>query len=160
KDAASSSIYGAKAAFGVMLITTKKGSATEGISLSYSNNFSWQNPFRKIDIAGIDGLQYTLDAQKNGRAALPAGGFWRINDDSFEKAKEWQEKYGSTVKYNDPVVYGRDWIFDGTDKYGYRIYDPVKTMVKENAFTQNHNISLNGRSKNTSYNLGVGYFGQ
>lgn len=160
KDAASSSIYGAKAAFGVMLITTKKGSASEGISLSYSNNFSWQNPFKKIDIAGIDGLQYTLDAQKNRRAALPAGGFWRINDDSFEKAKEWQEKYGSTVKYNDPVVYGRDWIYDGTEKYGYRIYDPVKTMVKENAFTQNHNISLNGRSKNTSYNLGVGYFGQ
>lgn len=160
KDAASSSIYGAKAAFGVMLITTKKGARSEGANLSYSNNFSWQNPFKKIDIAGIDGLQYTLDAHKNMKTAGPAGGFWRVSDESMVKIKEWQEKYGSTVKYNDPVVYGRDWFFDGTDKYGYRIYDPVKTMVKENAFTQNHNISLNGKSKNTNYNASIGYFGQ
>ncbi|MEO6948512.1 MAG: SusC/RagA family TonB-linked outer membrane protein [Ginsengibacter sp.] len=160
KDASASSIYGAKAAFGVVLITTKKGSNVEGNSLSYSNNFSWQNPSKKIDIAGVDGLQYTLDAHKNMKSAGPAGGFWRLNDASMEKIREWQEKYGSTVKYNDPVVYGRDWIFDGSDKYGYRIYDPVKTMVKENAFTQNHNISLNGRSKNTTYNASFGYFGQ
>ena len=58
------------------------------------------------------------------------------------------------------MVYGRDWYFDGTDKYGVRIYDPVKTMVKENAFTQNHNISLNGKTKNTSYNASFGYMGQ
>ena len=160
KDASASSIYGAKAAFGVMLITTKKGSNTEGVSLAYSNNFSWQNPFKKIDIAGIDGLQYTLDAHKNMKASGPAGGFWRVSDESMEKIKEWQEKYGSTVKYDDPIVYGRDWFYDGTDKYGYRIYDPVKTMVKENAFTQNHNISLNGKSKNTMYNASFGYFGQ
>ena len=80
---------------------------------------------------------------------VPAGGFWRISDESLAKAREWQEKYGKTVKWNDPVLYGRDWTFDGTDKYGYRIYDPVAAMVKENAFTQNHNISVNGRSKGT-----------
>ncbi len=160
KDAASSSIYGAKAAFGVILITTKKGSSSEGVSLSYTNNFSWQNPSKEIDIAGIDGLQYTLDAHKNMKSAGPAGGFWRLNDQSMEKIKEWQQKYGSTVKYNDPVLYGRDWYFDGTDKYGVRIYDPVKTMVKENAFSQNHNISLNGKSKSTTYNASFGYFGQ
>jgi TonB-linked SusC/RagA family outer membrane protein len=160
KDAAASSIYGAKAAFGVLLITTKKGLNTEGVNLSYSNNFSWQDPFKKIELAGIDGLQYTLDAHKNMKSSGPAGGFWRIDDASMEKIKEWQEKYGSTVKYNDPVVYGRDWYFDGTDKYGVRIYDPVKTMVKEHAFTQNHNISLNGRSKSTTYNASFGYLGQ
>ena len=160
KDASASSIYGAKAAFGVMLITTKKGSGTEGASLSYSNNFSWQNPSKKIDIAGIDGLQYTLDAHKNMKTAGPAGGFWRVSEESMVKIKEWQEKYGSSVKYNDPVVYGRDWFFDGTDKYGYRIYDPVKTMVKENAFTQNHNISLAGRSNNTNYTASFSYLGQ
>ena len=54
KDASASSIYGAKAAFGVVLITTKKGSNVEGNSLTYSNNSSWQNPFKKIDIAGFD----------------------------------------------------------------------------------------------------------
>lgn len=160
KDAASSSIYGAKAAFGVILITTKKGSRTEGYSLAYSNNLSWQNPFKKIEVAGVDGLQYTLDAHKNMKQTGPAGGFWRINDESMEKIREWQTKYGGTVKPSDPIVYGRDYIYDGTDKFGYRVYDPVEMMVKKNAFTQNHNLSLNGRSNNTMYNVGIGYFDQ
>ena len=43
KDAAAASIYGAKAAFGVILITTKKGAKTETVNVSYSGNFSWQN---------------------------------------------------------------------------------------------------------------------
>lgn len=160
KDAAASSIYGSKAAFGVILITMKKGAKTDGNRLSYSNNFSWQTPFQKLEMAGVDGLQYTLDAHKNMKASGPAGGFWRVNDESMEKIREWQTLYGGKVKATDPVLYGRDWIFDGTDKYGYRIYDPVEVMVKELAFTQNHNISLNGKSNNTTYNASFGYLGQ
>src|SRR5690606_31917350 len=79
---------------------------------------------------------------------------------SFEKIKEWQDKYGSSVNYDDPVVYGRDWIYDGTDKYGYRVYDPVEAMIKNSAFSQNHNISLNGKRNETSYSLSFGYLGQ
>ncbi|WP_447641006.1 MULTISPECIES: SusC/RagA family TonB-linked outer membrane protein [Chitinophagaceae] len=160
KDAASASIYGAKAAFGVILITTKKGSKKQGADLTYSSNFSWQSPFTDIELAGIDGMQYTLDAYRNMKGVGPAGGFWRIDSASIVKAKEWQQLYGNTVKPTDPVVYGRDWYFDGTDKYGYRIYDPIDAMIKKSSFTQNHNISLNGRSGNTFYNLGLGYLGQ
>nr|HPM17795.1 SusC/RagA family TonB-linked outer membrane protein [Bacteroidales bacterium] len=43
KDAASSAIYGARAAFGVVLVTTKKG-RNDGVSISYSNNFSFAAP--------------------------------------------------------------------------------------------------------------------
>jgi TonB-dependent SusC/RagA subfamily outer membrane receptor len=46
KDAASASIYGAKASFGVILITTKKGSGSDKPQISYSNNFSWQNVWK------------------------------------------------------------------------------------------------------------------
>ncbi len=160
KDAASSSIYGSKAAFGVILITTRKGASIEGNRLTYSNNFSWQTPFKKLEMAGVDGLQYTLDAHKNMKASGPAGGFWRVNDESMEKIREWQELYGGTVKATDPVLYGRDWFFDGTDKFGYRIYDPIEVMVRDLAFSQNHNISLNGKSNRTSYNASFGYLGQ
>src|SRR5690606_1302763 len=130
KDAAASSIYGSKAAFGVILITTKKGADTEKTDISYSSILSWQQPFKEIEIAGIDGLEYTLEAHENMKAGGPAGGFWRVNRDSFEKIKEWQQKYGNSVKYNDPVLYGRDWIYNGVDKFGYRIYDPVEAMIK------------------------------
>ncbi|MBZ4188173.1 SusC/RagA family TonB-linked outer membrane protein [Niabella beijingensis] len=160
KDAASASIYGAKAAFGVILITTKQGTRKQGTDLTYSSNLSWQMPFKDLELAGIDGLQYTLDAQKNMKGTGPAGGFWRLDSASLEKAREWQRLYGNTVKPTDPVVYGRDWYFNGTDKYGYRIYDPIGTMIKKYSFTQNHNISLNGRANNTTYNIGFGYLGQ
>ncbi len=160
KDAASSSIYGSKAAFGVILITTKKGAKTERTDITYSSNLSWQSPFKKIEIAGIDGLEYTLEAHENMKQSGPAGGFWRVSRESFEKIKEWQEKYGSTVKYNDPVVYGRDWFYDGKDKYGYRIYDPVETMVKNSAFTQTHNLSVSGKRSETTYTMSIGYLGQ
>lgn len=160
KDAASSSIYGSKAAFGVILITTKSGAQTDKFEVSYSNNFSWQDPAKSIEIGGIEALQYTLDAQINRGEPMPAGGFWRISPESLEKAIEWQKQYGGKVKWNDPVVYGRDWYYDGKDKYGYRLYDAAKAMVRNWAPTMSHNLSVNGKSGKTSYNIGLGYLDQ
>lgn len=160
KDAASSSIYGAKAAFGVILITTKKGAKGDSHNVTYSNNLSLQSPMKPIEIAGIDGLEYTLEAHENMQAAGPAGGFWRVNRESFEKIKEWQQKWGGIVNDHDPVLYGRDWYFEGGEKYGLRLYDPASVMIKDNAFSHLHNLGLNGKSGNTTYNMSVGYLGQ
>lgn len=160
KDAASSSIYGSKAAFGVILITTKKGAKVDGNKVIYSNNLVWETPFKPLDIAGVDGLEYTLDAHENMLQPGPAGGFWRVNRASFERIKEWQTKYGGVVGNNDPVVYGRDWAWDGVQKFGYRIYDPVDAMVNNSSFSQIHNLGVNGKSGNTTYNFSVGYLGQ
>ncbi len=160
KDAASSSIYGAKAAFGVVLITTKKGAKTDSHTITYSNNLSLQSPFKPVDVAGIDGLEYTLEAHENMKASGPAGGFWRVDRESFEKIKEWQQKWGGVVGNQDPVLYGRDWYYKGNEKFGLRIYDPADLMVKDNAFSHLHNLSLNGKTGNTTYNIGAGYLGQ
>ena len=149
KDAAASSIYGAKAAFGVILITTKNGVGKDKIEVTYSDNFSWQNTAKKIEIGGLGALKYTLDAQQNMGAAMPAGGFWRISPESYEKAVEWQKMYGGKVKNGDPVVYGRDWYYDGT-----------KAMIREWAPSQSHNVSISGTSGKTSYNVGLGYLSQ
>ncbi|MBB3895240.1 SusC/RagA family TonB-linked outer membrane protein [Bacteroides pyogenes] len=160
KDASSSSIYGSKAAFGVVLITTKSGARNDKFEITYSNNFSWQDPARKIDLGGVEALKYTLDAQENRGAPMPAGGFWRISRESLKKVIEWQELYGGKVKYNDPVLYGRDWIFDGTNKYGYRVYDGAKAMINNWTPTMKHNLSVNGKTGNTYYNIGLGYLDQ
>lgn len=160
KDAASSAIYGSKAAFGVVLITTKTGSGGPGLRVSYSNNFAWQNPAKDIEIGGIDALQYTYDAHVNREAPMPAGGFWRINAQSLVKVREWQELYGDSVAWNDPVVYGRDWYFDGSEKYGYRLYDGFKAMVREWAPTMTHNLSVSGAEGKTSFNVGLGLLDQ
>ena len=160
KDAASASIYGSKAAFGVVLITTKNGTRGPKLQVSYSNNFSWQNPAKEINIGGIEALEYTYDAQVNREAPMPAGGFWRIDENSLEKARQWQEKYGDTVAWNDPILYGRDWYYDGANKYGYRLYDGVRAMVREWAPSMTHNLSVTGSKDNTSFNIGLGYLDQ
>lgn len=59
KDAASSSIYGAKAAFGVVLIKTKTGGSAEKVTVNYSNNFSFQNPYKKLEMGRVNALKYT-----------------------------------------------------------------------------------------------------
>ncbi|MBE8722734.1 SusC/RagA family TonB-linked outer membrane protein [Sphingobacterium pedocola] len=162
KDAASTSIYGAKAAFGVVLITTKKGSKSEKDEFIYSNNFIVQSPFKDIEMAGIDGAQYTYDAHRNMKGVGPAGGFWGIDENSLRLMREWEEKYGGSVSYDDPVKYGRDWYWDGAlnRKFGVRNYDPAKVMVKDNAFSHMHNLSLNGRRGATAYNVGLGFIQQ
>ncbi|MCI7310651.1 MAG: TonB-dependent receptor [Prevotella sp.] len=160
KDAASSSIYGAKAAFGVILITTKTGADKDRFEVSYSNNFSWQHLAKPIEMGGVDGLRYTLDAHRNRQETSAAGGFWRIDEASLEKAIEWEQKYGDKVAYNDPVLYGRDWYFDGKEKFGYRTYNGVKAMVRDWSPTMSHNLSVAGKSGKTAYNIGLGYLNQ
>ena len=64
KDAASSSIYGAKAAFGVILIQSKKGSKEkERVSVTYSGNFAIQNS-DNLEYAGVNGMHYTVQDSK------------------------------------------------------------------------------------------------
>ena len=54
KDAASASIYGARAAFGVVLITTKKGKKEQKVQINYNNNFSWSMASRLPDGVSSD----------------------------------------------------------------------------------------------------------
>ncbi|GHT63160.1 SusC/RagA family TonB-linked outer membrane protein [Bacteroidia bacterium] len=159
KDASAASIYGAKAALGVILITTKKGSKTDKTSVTYSNNFSWAKVAKNIDMATIDGLEYTLAAMERiGTARV--GAFWSFDKVSYERSKEWYQKYGGSIGPDDPFVYGRDWYVDGSTKMGVRMFNPYDYMVEEWTPTQTHNFSVNGVSGKTTYNVGLGYFDQ
>jgi TonB-linked SusC/RagA family outer membrane protein len=160
KDAASSSIYGAKAAFGVVLITTKKGAKNESVNVQYSNNFSWQNIAKDINMGGVDALDYTVNAFERVGSSI-AGAFWYVTRESYEKSVLWQQKYGGTVKANDPMVYGRDWYVDSSDrKIGVRTYNPYDYMVREWTPSQTQNLSVSGKSGKTTYNIGLGYLDQ
>jgi len=160
KDAASASIYGSKAAFGVILITSKKGAKTDRVDISYSTNISFQNISKKMEMGQLDALEYAIVAAEREGKTL-AGAFWMVTRDGYEKAKAWQTNWGSTVKPNDPMLYGRDWYVDANaNKIGLRTYDPYNYMVREWAPTQTHNLSLNGRSGKTDFNISYGYLNQ
>lgn len=160
KDAASSSIYGAKAAFGVVLINSKKGSKTDKVEVSYSGNFSWQNISKKMEMAGVDGIQYRVDALKRSGSTI-AGGFWYIDEPSLKKAKEWESQWGGKLGADDPFVYGRDWYVDANNrKFSMRTFDPYDYMIREWTPSQTHNVSLSGKSGKTTFNIGLGYLDQ
>ncbi len=162
KDAAASSIYGAKAAFGVILITTKTGSGSDKPTISYTNNFSFQNPWKELRMGEVSALKYTVDAAERIGSFIPTGAFYYVDRASYEKAVEWQNKYGGIIGPNDPTVFGRDWYTQGAtnQKMGVRTYNPYDLMVKEWAPTQQHNLSIGGTTGKTSYNVGLAALNQ
>ena len=160
KDAASASIYGSKAAFGVIMITSKKGAKAEQVNVSYNNNFSFQNTAYDLKMGQLSALQYTMDAYHRTSSGGVQGAFWYVDANSLARAYMWKEKYGKTVKPNDPVVYGRDWYVNpGTtnQKMGLRTYDMYDYMIREWAPSQTHNLAISGKTGNTAYNMNLGY---
>ncbi len=61
KDAASAAIYGARGANGVVLVTTKKGTAMQKTSLSYECSYGLQNPTRKLDLMNAEEYQMMMN---------------------------------------------------------------------------------------------------
>ena len=160
KDAASASIYGAKAAFGVILITSKKGAKEEGkVNVTYSGNLSFQNLAKPYEMAGVNGMHYTVQAFERTGGTV-AGYPWYVSRNSWQAAIAWQEQFGGTVKPNGPMVYGRDYYYDGNRVYGVRTYDPQDYMVRKNAPTTSHNLSVAGKRGNTDYNMSIAYLDQ
>ena len=160
KDAAASSIYGAKAAFGVVLITSKKGANTDKVTVDYSGNFSWQNISKDFEMAGVDGIRYRVDALKRAGSTL-AGAFWYVTEEHLAKVEEWNSKYAGKLGVDDPFVYGRDWYVDANKrKFSMRYFDPYDYMIREWTPSQTHNVTISGKSGKTTYNVGLGYLDQ
>lgn len=161
KDAASASIYGAKGAFGVVLITTKKGAKADKINVSYQGNVSFQNMAKDMEMGQLSALEYSVEAMKRAGQVLTGGISFYITESGLERAREWQKKYGGKLGPNDPYVYGRDWYVDENGRnIGLRTFDPYDYMAREWAPTNSHNISINGKSGKTTYNIGLGYLHQ
>lgn len=162
KDAASASIYGAKAAFGVILITSKKGNKeADKVTVSYSGNFSIQNKAKNYEMADVDGLHYTVEAAERTGTFTPVGAFWLIDRAGYNAAVAWKDKYGNSVGVGDPFTYGRDWYVDGSNKkIGIRTFNAYDYLVRENAPTQSHNVSVAGNKGRTNYNISLAYLDQ
>ncbi|SDH22642.1 TonB-linked outer membrane protein, SusC/RagA family [Dyadobacter soli] len=86
KDAASQAIYGARAAAGVILVTTKKGKAG-GIRVNYNGYIGVQAPAKKLDL--LDATQYaTIRNEAAVNAGQPAP---YANPAAFGKGTDWQD---------------------------------------------------------------------
>ena len=164
KDASTASIYGAKGAFGVMLITTKRGSESGKTNISYSGMFSVSNPVKKMEMATVDAMEYAVASmEREGYQFYQMYGPWYVNRDSWQRAIEWENQYGKFGKNANMdmnMKFGRDWYGSGTQFYGIRSWDAVGLMVRQNSPSQQHQISVNGNNNNTYYNLSFAYLDQ
>jgi TonB-linked SusC/RagA family outer membrane protein len=131
KDAASSAIYGARGAFGVILITTKKGRQGK-IEIDYSNNFGFTRPTTRTDYI-TDPYNYgkTADAALYGYNGTNYTGY---NDADYERIQQVMNGELAPFKELQP---------NGTHKFFYNTnwYDFLFSKVQ---FSQNHNISVSG----------------
>ena len=160
KDAASASIYGSRAAWGVVLITSKDGSAVKDkVSITYSNNFSWNQPIGLPKyITDKEGVLAQLEegmlAQKNvDGSRIEAFGMYY--DTIGKGISTWFDKYSGNLS-NPVYKYGEDYEFIEGTPYYYRVSDPNKEIFKT-SFSQTHNLSVTGNTGKTNYNIGLGY---
>lgn len=153
KDAASASIYGSRAAFGVILITTKRG--TEGkAKVNYNDNFRISSPINLPE--PMD--SYTFAVYMN-YASRNAGQNPQFRDDILQKMLDFQAAGGTNTGGLLVSTDGRYWGKPGNDPYttGYANTDWFKELYKDYSFSQEHNLSVSGGSKDIKYYASLGY---
>lgn len=157
KDAASTSIYGTRAAFGVILITTKSAQKTDRVSVNYTNNFSFDTPTILPDYPDVPTqLNALMDA--NNRAGLANELFGMYLDQMLPYAEKWRdENNGKKAGYREMVL-GKDFVLDnnGVGMY-FADWDVVDIMFRKWKPGQSHNLSVQGTSGKTSYYMSVGH---
>ncbi len=132
KDAASAAIYGAQAANGVVLITTKQG--REGKTrVTFDGYYGWQSAPRKAKMLNAKEYMAIMDEQAVNSGSAPfdwqsMNSIWRVNEEG--------ERVG---------VVNTDW---------------VDQMFKDNAVTQSYTIGVTGGNAASTYAMSLGYLNQ
>lgn len=132
KDAASAAIYGAQAANGVVLITTKQG--REGrTTVTFDGYFGWQSAAKKTQMLNAEQYMTIMDEQNVAEGSAPYN---------------W-EGYNSI------------WRYDAEgNRIGVIDTDWVDQMFKDNATTQSYNIGISGGNATSTYAISLGYLNQ
>ena len=132
KDAASAAIYGAQAANGVVLITTKQGREGKA-TVTFDGYFGWQSAAKKVDMLNAQQYMTIMDEQMIAEGSAPydwasMNSIWRTDAEG-----------------NRLGVYDTDW---------------VDSMFKDNATTQSYTIGVTGGNSTSTYALSLGYLNQ
>lgn len=151
KDAAASSIYGSRAAFGVILVTTKRGKLGK-VQVNYNNSFRVTTPVLMPEM--MDSYTFALyfnDASTNG------GNSPHFNAEKLQRIKDYRD--GKITASIIPNPNGNGYWADGYD-FGNDNVDWYKVMYRDRTFSQEHNLSLNGGTEKTTYYLSGNFLDQ
>ncbi|HEY0177981.1 MAG TPA: TonB-dependent receptor plug domain-containing protein [Pedobacter sp.] len=151
KDAAASSIYGSRAAFGVILVTTKRGK-TGKVQVNYNNSFRQTSPVLMPEM--MDSYTFALyfnDASTNG------GSSPHFTEEHLQRIKDYQSGKitASIIPNPNNSQYWADGYAAGNDNI-----DWYKVMYRDNSYSQEHNLSINGGTDKTTYYLSGNFLDQ
>jgi TonB-linked SusC/RagA family outer membrane protein len=146
KDAASAAIYGARGVFGVVLITTKKGSKGRA-NVTYSSNYAIKSPVTTPDFVTDGYLWSKMFAESfiNGDGAFPQNAnktqkFSQAYLDEFKRRAESGQPY-KTVEI-DPVT--GEYTYYGSEDYYAALY-------KRNTAAFENNLSVSGGGDKSTF---------
>lgn len=145
KDASATAIYGAKAANGVIVITTKQGKVgAPAVSYSFTGSFSQRPRYGDKAVYMMNSeerIGFSRDLIRKGTAFQNLNiwvGYEKALKDFYEGAINYEE-FKHQVNYFERV---------NTDWFGILLKD---------AFSHNHSLSISGGSQNVRYYTSVGY---
>ena len=153
KDAASSSIYGSRAPFGVILITTKSGE-TGKTNIQYSGNFRWSRPTNIPDM--LDSYRfakYFNVAKKNEEGNEEAFIFSSATIDRIQKYMAGEYPYTSDPEGNQ----GGFFPFNGASNDNQNW---PRNFIDKTSFGQEHNLSISGGSEKVKYYISGAFLSQ
>lgn len=155
KDASAAAVYGARAAFGVMLITTKKGARNQKTKVSYSNNLSWSSPARLPEMPRSD--IWARMWNKAYEYDTPGGYYFN------EKFMEKLDAHIADPEHNPAILVDTEGIQNSNyspSNPGWAYVgntDWLSEFYQKSAFMQQHNVSLSGGTERNNYYASIGF---
>lgn len=152
KDAAASSIYGSRAPFGVILITTKSGQAGK-VSINYNNSFRIASPINLPE--GMD--SYAFANFMNAAIKNNGGDMAKFSDETMQKMLDFQAGKltgGLEPNPSNPANWFDSWSL------GYANTDLYSELYKSEVFSQEHNLSVSGGTERMTYYASANFLDQ
>ena len=147
KDAASSAIYGARAAAGVILVTTKKAKRGERFSLNYNNNFGFQSSINRPEQASL--LEFIRAYQAAGISDTYYAGGGSVTRWA-ELVQQYQQNPNALQTIGDGIYQEDNKVYFLNEKDVYKAF-------QETSFMHTHNVSAQGGTDKLRYRVGLGY---
>ena len=150
KDASASAVYGARAAYGVVLVTTKSGKSGKA-TVSYRGTVGFSSPINMPQ--SMNSLQFAnyINEMRSNTGQTPL-----FSEMAFQRIRGFMSNpYSAEYPGIDINQAGDGWAsvyynqYANTDWFDY--------YFKDASMRQSHNLSISGGSEKTTYYVGLGY---
>ena len=144
KDASAAAIYGTRATFGVILVTTKGGNYNQKAKIDYSYNLAFDQPYELPDILDSYYIYKALRDKEVWTGTIA------------EYSQHDRDMLDHMMAYMKDPVNNKPYFMEGDAIQWVGNTNPYKELVKSWTPTQKHNLSISGGGDRISYYISLG----